>query len=127
MNARQSISGLNPEKNIVPLVIGAVVVGIVVLALSTPRDSRLSPGSTKYATLMADVQNGQVQAQLAFLATNAVDLGFGASIVEMNRSVAQEQGIKNSSGGYVVLVTAGSPADRAGIKLGDVINRINGR
>lgn len=127
MNAKRARSELNSGKNVVPMVVGAIIVCVVALAMFTQRDSRLSPRSPGYATAMANAQADPMQAQLAFMATNPVDIGIGASLVEMNRTIAQEQGIRNSSGGYVVSVKAGSPADVAGIKQGDVINRINGR
>jgi len=124
MDVKPHRSGLSSGKNVVPIGIGVILVCVVALALFTPRDRRVSPGG---ATAVASAQDGQVQARLAFMATNPVDLGLGVSIVEMNRSIAQEQGVRNSSGGYVVSVKAGSPADVAGIQQGDVINRINGR
>lgn len=124
MSVKQADSELSLEKNVVPIVIGVIIACVVVLAMLTPRDRGVSPGG---ATAVAGAQGGQVQAQLAFMAATPADIGIGASLVEMNRTIAQDQGIRNSSGGYVVSVTAGSPADRAGIRQGDVINRINGR
>jgi hypothetical protein len=61
------------------------------------------------------------------LPAGAQYLNMGVTLLDMNRSIAQSQGIQNSSGGYVVAVVSGSPAQRAGIQPGDVINRINGR
>jgi hypothetical protein len=61
------------------------------------------------------------------LPAGAQYLDMGVTLVEMNRAIAQSQGIGNSSGGYVVSVMTGSAAERAGIQPGDVINRINGR
>ena len=61
------------------------------------------------------------------LTQGSLVLPMGVSLVPMTRAIAQSQGIRYSSGGYVASVAAGSPAERAGLAPGDVINRINGQ
>ena len=128
MNAKRTRSELNSQMNTASVVIWAIIVCVAAAAIFTQHERPALPGNTYCAaTTMTGVQERGLQAQLAVMSTTPVDLGIGVSVMEMNRSIAQDQGIRNSSGGYVVSVKAGSPADRAGIRPGDVVNRINGR
>ena len=61
------------------------------------------------------------------LAQGPLVLPMGVSLVPMTRAIAQAQGIPYSSGGYVASVAPESPAWRAGLAPGDIINRINGQ
>jgi serine protease Do len=60
------------------------------------------------------LKHGQVQRAL-----------LGVTIIDINATMAKEKGIKEYSGVYVAGVNPGSAADKAGIKEGDVITRIN--
>ncbi|HUE10664.1 MAG TPA: Do family serine endopeptidase [Steroidobacteraceae bacterium] len=50
----------------------------------------------------------------------------GVNIYPVTPDVAKEFGLSESSGALVASVTAGSAAERAGIKIGDIITSING-
>ena len=50
----------------------------------------------------------------------------GVNIYPVTPDVAKEFGLSESSGALVASVTAGSAAERAGIKTGDIITSING-
>ena len=49
----------------------------------------------------------------------------GVAIQEVTPEIARAVGLKNPSGAMVTLVYAGDPADRAGVRPGDIILRIN--
>ena len=51
----------------------------------------------------------------------------GISIQEVNPKLAQEFGLPKTEGALVADVLSGSPAERAGIKRGDVILEVNGK
>ncbi len=51
----------------------------------------------------------------------------GVSIQEVTSELAEEFGVKNLKGALVSRVMKGSPADKAGIRQGDVILQFNGR
>jgi serine protease Do len=51
----------------------------------------------------------------------------GVSIQEVTSDLAEEFGVRNLKGALVSRVMKGSPADRAGIKQGDVILQFNGK
>jgi serine protease Do len=50
----------------------------------------------------------------------------GITVVKLNTDSARELGIKETKGVGVALVQPGSPAERAGLKKGDVITGFNG-
>lgn len=50
----------------------------------------------------------------------------GVGIQEVNQALAQSFGLKRPAGALVGLVEGGSPAERAGMKSGDVILAVNG-
>lgn len=51
----------------------------------------------------------------------------GVTIQEVNEKLARQMGIADPSGVLVADIAQGSPADDAGINLGDIIVRLNGR
>lgn len=51
----------------------------------------------------------------------------GASAQDVTAELAQAFGMKNQHGALVTQVTAGSPADLAGLQVGDIITEVNGR
>jgi len=51
----------------------------------------------------------------------------GASAQDVTPELAQAFGMKNQHGALVTQVTGGSPADRAGLQVGDIITEVNGR
>ena len=54
----------------------------------------------------------------------AVDLGI--TYLPVTQNVSEYYGLEVDSGAYVTEVTPGSPSDRAGIEVGDVILNFNG-
>jgi serine protease Do len=50
----------------------------------------------------------------------------GVSILDLNANLAKEKGFKEYSGVYVAGVNPGSSAEKAGLKEGDIITKING-
>ena len=51
----------------------------------------------------------------------------GVQIGELNKDVAESLGLKNNKGAEVTQVEAGSPADKAGMRVGDVVIKYNGK
>ena len=50
----------------------------------------------------------------------------GVYVGELNKEVADSLGLKNNKGAEVTQVEAGSPADKAGLRVGDVVLKYNG-
>ena len=64
----------------------------------------------------------------AQLAVATLDAAIGATVEPLDRATAASLGIPMASKGLVVTSLAGGgPAERAGIQVGDVIERINGK
>jgi serine protease Do len=51
----------------------------------------------------------------------------GVNIQDLNESLAKSFGLENTGGALVSQVIKGSPADKAGVKAGDVVLKFNGR
>ena len=51
----------------------------------------------------------------------------GVNIQDLNESLAKSFGLSDTNGALVAQVIAGSPAEKAGIKAGDVISKFNGK
>src|SRR5687768_15538336 len=51
----------------------------------------------------------------------------GVNIQDVTPTLAQEFDLKNNDGALVADVTAGSPAEKAGLKAGDIITKFNGK
>ena len=62
--------------------------------------------------------NGAVVSTRAYL---------GVQVVPLNASTAAQYGTKLTQGAYVVNVESGTPAEKAGLKAGDVITAVNGK
>jgi serine protease DegQ len=52
---------------------------------------------------------------------------FGVEVADISAELAQSLGLKGTRGAIVGAIEKGSPAEKAGIKLGDVIVNVNGR
>jgi serine protease DegQ len=52
---------------------------------------------------------------------------FGVDVAEITPELAESLGLRSSKGAIVGAIERGSPAERAGVKLGDVITAIGGR
>jgi len=60
--------------------------------------------------------------------TGKVQRGFlGVSIQDMTPDIAKAMGVHTRQGAIVAQVTAGSAADKAGLKAGDVVTAVNGK
>jgi serine protease DegQ len=60
--------------------------------------------------------------------TGSVTRGwFGIEVVPITPELAESMGLKGTEGAIVGAIERGSPADRGGIKLGDVLVAVNGR
>ncbi|WP_374586547.1 DegQ family serine endoprotease [Pseudoduganella sp.] len=51
----------------------------------------------------------------------------GVQIGELNKDVAESLGLKNNKGAEVTLIEPGSPADKGGLRVGDVVLKYNGK
>jgi len=51
----------------------------------------------------------------------------GVQIGELNKDVAESLGLKNNKGAEVTQVEPGSPADKGGLRVGDVVIKYNGK
>ncbi len=71
-----------------------------------------------------------VRELLPQLRTGKVTRGMiGVSILQgpISQATAEERGLKNRNGAIVASVSAGSPAEKAGVKPGDVVTDFNGK
>ena len=60
--------------------------------------------------------------------TGSVTRGwFGVEVADISAELAQSLGLKSTRGAIVGAIERGSPAERSGMKLGDVIVNVNGR
>jgi serine protease Do len=88
----------------------------------------VSPTGERIAGLGFAIPATTVQRIVADLKTSGtVTRGFlGVQIESLSDEAAQALGLPNSNGAIVTDVIAGSPAEKAGIKRGDVVLKING-
>jgi serine protease Do len=64
----------------------------------------------------------------SLIKNGSVTRGFlGVSIQDVSQDIANSVGLKNTHGALVTEPTKGSPADRAGVKSGDVITAVDGK
>jgi serine protease Do len=73
------------------------------------------PGNTARRTLESLLKSGRV-----------VRGYLGVQMTNLNRETARSLGVPDTAGAAVVDVVVGSPADKAGLKAGDVIRTFNG-
>jgi len=60
--------------------------------------------------------------------TGSVTRGwFGVDVADVTPELAESLGLKGTRGAIVGAIERGSPAEKSGLKLGDVIFQINGR
>ncbi len=60
--------------------------------------------------------------------TGSVTRGwFGVDVADISPDLAESLGLKGTRGAIVGAIERGSPAERSGLKLGDIITVINGR
>jgi len=52
---------------------------------------------------------------------------FGVEVADLSAELAQSLGLKGTKGAIVGAIEKGSPAEKGGIKLGDVITSVNGK
>src|SRR5919204_3979243 len=116
-NAIQTDAAVTDVNNGGPLLNGAgQVIGVNLVSSSTVNGSRLNYAIDGNAA--RDVFNQLLQ-------TGRVNQPYlGVTAFPVDQSTASLYGL--SAGAYVQQVAAGSPADKAAIKTGDVITRING-
>ena len=68
----------------------------------------------------------QVMEQI--IETGAVTRGwFGVDVADISSDLAESLGLKGTRGAIVGAIERGSPAEKAGLRLGDIITTINGR
>jgi serine protease Do len=73
----------------------------------------------------ADVANS-ISKQL--IAHGKIARGYlGVTITSLSDDIAQSLNLPSKNGAYVTDVTAGGPSDKAGMKVGDVVLRLNGK
>ena len=51
----------------------------------------------------------------------------GIEIADLTPALSRELGVERNAGSVIMAVEPGSPADKAGLKRGDVITRVNGQ
>src|SRR6185295_14134240 len=52
---------------------------------------------------------------------------FGVEVADISSELAQSLGLKGTKGAIVGAIEKGSPAEKGGIRLGDVITSVNGK
>jgi serine protease Do len=62
------------------------------------------------------------------IATGKVTRGYiGASVQDVTPAIADSLGLRAAAGALVAEVTRGGPSDRAGLKMGDIVEAVDGR
>lgn len=96
------------------------VVGINTAIISTSRGN-IGIGFAIPINLASNIMQSLIE-------TGSVSRGFlGVSIQNLDTDLASEFGLGDAKGALVVEVSAGSPADEAGLKRGDVLTSVNSK
>jgi serine protease Do len=119
-NMIQTDAAINPGNSGGPLVSGnGEVIGINTFVFSSDRDSNLGVGfaiPSNRARYIIDeiVTYGRVR-----------EVWTGLTVREITPETARAMGLSRESGLLVEVIKEGSPADKGGLKVGDIINRVN--
>jgi serine protease Do len=86
-----------------------------------------SPNGGNVGIAFAIPSNVVKQVTTQLIENGSVTRGFlGVGIQDVNRDIADSVGLKSARGALVTEPSAGGPADKAGIKSGDVIVKVDG-
>jgi 2-alkenal reductase len=122
-NLIQHDAAINPGNSGGPLFnLSGEVVGVNTLGINETQSGEIAQGlffaipsnTVKQITTLL-IQDGEV-----------IYPFFGVSTVDVTEEVAATEDLSVSQGAYVLSVTPGSPADEAGVQIGDVIVSIDG-
>ncbi len=124
-NMIQTDAAINPGNSGGPLLDSAgAVVGMDTAVAGT------LPDGTSAQNIGFAIPVATIQSQLAALKKGESVVThhayLGVEIMDDNASIQQQYGLSVSSGAVILSVVANSPADRFGLKQGDVITAING-
>jgi serine protease Do len=114
---------LRLDVNLYPSQLGAAVVNAdgALIGLATPGLSRHSNVAVPFATLQrlgnTLLEHGRIRQGY---------LGVGVQPVAVPKNLQEKAGIEISSGLMLLTVETSSPAERAGLQLGDILVKVNG-